>query len=113
MRSSSVSELALEQVTTDVLLRWLAACRAARLPGRPGPNVVSLGGEHLDRFAITTINQRLAAVSGLFAFRAMRDPGGRNPVPRGREARRVVAGDRNGLLAHLVRRPKTRSALRL
>lgn len=108
-----VERLALEQVTTDALLRWLAACRAARLPGRPGPNVVSLGGQHLDKYAVTTINQRLAAVSGLFAFRAMRDPDARNPVPRGREARRVAAGERNGLLAHLVRRPKARSALRL
>lgn len=100
-------------MTTDVLLRWLAACRAAQLPGRPGPNVVSLRGERLDRYAVTTINRRLAAVSGLFAFRAMRDPNAPNPVPRGREARWAAGGERNGLLAHLVRRPKPRSALRL
>lgn len=30
--------LGIEDVTTPVLLRFLAACRAARLPGRPGPN---------------------------------------------------------------------------
>lgn len=105
--------LELDRVTTDVLLRWLAACRAAQLPGRPGPNVVSLRGERLDRYAVTTINRRLAAVSGLFAFRAMRDPNAPNPVPRGREARWAAGGERNGLLAHLVRRPKPRSALRL
>ena len=27
-------------VTTEVLLRFLRACRQARVPGRPGPNVV-------------------------------------------------------------------------
>ena len=35
-----------------------------------------------------------------------------NPVPKGREARSATAGERTGLLAHLVR-PKRRSALRL
>jgi site-specific recombinase XerD len=103
----------IDEVTTDVLLRWLAACRAACLAGRPGPNVVAIGGGRLDGYAAATINHRLAAISGLFAFRAMRDPDARNPVPRGREARRISAGERNGLLAHLARRPKPRSALRL
>jgi site-specific recombinase XerC len=42
----------------------------------------------------------------------MRDPEVRNPIPSGREARRVSAAERNGLLGHLVR-PKRRSALRL
>src|SRR5262245_32397068 len=70
-----VSEcLGLETVTTDVLLRWLAANRAARLPGRPAPNVVSMRGERLDTYAATTINHRLAAVSGLYGFRSMREP---------------------------------------
>jgi len=103
----------LAAVTTDVLLRFLAACREARVPGRPGPNVVSLGGRRLDQYAAATINHRLIAISGLFAFRAMRDPDALNPVPKGREVRRVAAGERSGLLAHAVRRPKTRSVLRL
>ena len=102
----------LAAVTTDVLLRFLAACREARMPGRPGPNVVSLGGRRLDQYAAATINHRLIAIAGLFAFRAMRDPDAPNPVPKGREARRA-AGERSGLLAHAVRRPKTRSVLRL
>src|SRR5439155_24055296 len=85
----------------------------ARSPGRPGPNVVRLGGGRVDQYAVTTINRRLAAISGLFAMRSMRDPTLANPVPRGREARRPVAGERNGLLAHTVRRPKSRSAVRL
>ncbi len=37
--------LALDEVTTDVLLRFLAACRDAQLPGRPGPNVITMGGQ--------------------------------------------------------------------
>lgn len=104
--------LALEAVTTEVLLDYLRACRDASVPGRPS-NVVSLSGVRADRYAATTINHRLAAVTGLFAFRMMRDPTTANPVPKGREARRVTAAERNGLLGHLATRPKPRSALRL
>ena len=43
----------------------------------------------------------------------MRDPDRPNPVPKGREAHRVVAGEKTGLLGHLVRKPRPRSALRL
>lgn len=105
--------LELDAVTTEVLLRFMAACRAVRLAGRPGANVVSLGGDRLDGYAPSTINHRLAVIAGLFAYRQMRDPDARNPVPRGREARFASAGERSGLLAHLIRRPKRRSALRL
>lgn len=103
----------LEEVTTEVLLRFLRACRDAKVPGRPGPNVVTLSGRRVDQYAVTTINRRLAAISGLFAFSAMRDPEVKNPVPKGREARWRVAGERTGMLAHTARRPKSRSSLRL
>jgi integrase/recombinase XerD len=93
----------LEAVTTDMLLAWLAACRQARLPGRPGPNVVSIGGGRLDGYAATTINHRLAAITGLYGFRSMRDPAALNPVPKGRETRWVHSAQRNGLLGHLAR----------
>jgi len=66
-------DVALGEVSTDTLLRFLAACRAARLPGRPGPNVVTMAGRPADAYAAATINRRLAAISGMFAFRAMRD----------------------------------------
>jgi integrase/recombinase XerD len=105
--------LDLDAVTTDVLLQFLAACRATRLSGRPGPNVVSLRGDRLDGYAATTINHRLAALTGLFAFRQLRDPDAPNPVPRGREARFASAGESTGLLAHVARRRKPRSPLRL
>ena len=36
--------LGLGEVSTDVLLRFLRACRDAQVPGRPGPNVVTLYG---------------------------------------------------------------------
>jgi site-specific recombinase XerD len=105
--------IALQAVDTGVLLRFLAACRQARLPGRPAQNVVSIrDGRRLDGYAPATINRRLAAITGLFAFREVRDSAAVSPVPKGREARWVAAGERNGLLAHLVR-PKRRSALRL
>jgi len=102
-----------DAVTTEVLLRFMAACRAVRLASRPGPNVVSLRGDRLDGLAPTTINHRLAAIAGLFAFRGMREPEAPDPVPRGREARFAAAGERTGLLTHLARRPRSRSALRL
>jgi integrase/recombinase XerD len=105
-------DLVVEAVTTEVLLGYLRSCRDASVPGRAS-NVVSLSGARADRYAVTTINHRLAALTGLFAFRTMRDPTVANPVPKGREARRVSAVERNGLLGHLATRPKQRSALRL
>ena len=109
----AAEEEPVEGVTTEVLLRFLHACREAKVPGRPGPNVVSLSGRRMDQYAVATINRRLAAISGLFTFVAMRDPEAKNPVPKGREARWRVAGERTGMLAHTARRPKNRSSLRL
>ncbi|MGH3847396.1 MAG: tyrosine-type recombinase/integrase [Pseudonocardiaceae bacterium] len=54
----------------------------------------------------------MAAISAMFAFREMRDPSARNPVPRGRVARMAARGERGGLLAH-VAKPKARSRLRV
>ena len=106
-------QIGLEDVSTDVLLRFLAACRQAKVPGRPGPNVVRMDGRRADGYAPATTNLRLAAISGLFGFRCMRDPDAKNPVPRGREARRLSVGERAGLLSHVAHRPRYRSPLRL
>jgi site-specific recombinase XerD len=100
-------------VTTDVLLRYLAACRAATLPGRPGGNVYSIRDGRSIGYAPSTINRRLAAIAALFAYWSMRDPAAPRPVPKGRPARWVARGQRAGLLGHLVHRPNPRSALRL
>ena len=86
--------IGLDSVTTVVLLDFLRACREAKVPGRPTGNVVTMSGQPLDRYAAATINHRLAAISGLFAFRAMRDPDLPNLVPKGREARSATAGER-------------------
>jgi site-specific recombinase XerD len=72
-----------------------------------------MDGQRLDRYAATTINRRLAAISGLFTFAGLRSPETKNPVPKGREARWAAAGERSGMLAHTTRRRKSRSALRL
>ncbi len=104
--------VALEEVSTDTLLRYLAACRTARLPDRPGGNVYPIRDGRNVGYAPATINRRLAAVSGLFAFRQLRDPDAPNPVPRGKQARRTSAGERAGELGHLAR-GKPRSALRV
>ncbi len=98
-------------VDTDVLLRYLAACRSERRDGQHG-NVISMASGRAAGFAPATINRRLAAISGLFAFRSMRDPDAANPMPRGPAARRQAAGERAGLLAHLDK-PNPRSKLRV
>jgi integrase len=63
-------------------------------------------------YAATTINRRLAAISGLFSYRQMRDGLATSPVPHGPAALRATPGERSGLLAHL-RKPKQRSRLRV
>lgn len=110
-----LSELDLEvgSVTTNELLDYLRACREATIPGRAGPEVITMTGRRLDRYAATTINRRLAAIAGLYAFAGLRDPEASNPVPRGREARWLTAGEKSGMLAHTRRRQQPRSALRL
>jgi site-specific recombinase XerD len=105
--------IGVEAVTTDALLRFLAACRQARVAGRPGPNVFRLDGRRSDGYAPATLNNRIAAISGLFAFRSMRGPELKNPVPKGREAKWLSAGERAGMLVHVRRRPRQRSAIRL
>lgn len=109
----TAEDIALDAITTDVLLRFLAACRQAKVPGRPGPNVVRLDGRRADTYAPATTNHRLAAISGMFAFRQLRDPKAKNPVPKGKEACRPSARERAGLLAHVARRRPRRSVLRL
>jgi len=104
--------LDLGQVTTDVLLRYLAACRTQALPGRPGGNVYSIRDGRNAGYAPATINRRLAAVSGLFAYRSMREPDAPNPVPRDAKAQAAAKGERAGLLGHLAK-PKARSRLRV
>ena len=111
----TAEKIELSAVTTDVLLRFLAACRTERVSGRPsGSNVVRLeDGRRADSLSPATINLRLAAVSGLFSFWSMRDPDVTDPVPKGKEAKRLSAGERGGMLAHVSRAPKRRSPLRV
>jgi len=104
--------LGLDAVTTDVMLRFLASCREAATTRRPGGNVYSITDGRNAGYAPATMNRRLAAVSGLFTFRQMRDPAAAMPVPRRREARRAGSGSRTGLLGHL-NRPKAGSGLRV
>ncbi|MDA8282732.1 MAG: tyrosine-type recombinase/integrase [Actinomycetota bacterium] len=111
LRWLTSEELRLDAVGTDVLLRYLAACRTTKLPGQH-ENLIPLRRGRAVGLAPATVNRRLAAISGLFAFREMRDPGAPNPVPRGPAARRSAKGERNGLLGHLSR-PKPRSKLRV
>jgi integrase/recombinase XerC len=107
-----LEDLGLGQVSTDVLLRFLAFCRVAVLPGQAGGNVVPLRSGRANGYAPATINRRLAAISGLFGYRAMRDPAVASPVPRATATRRATPAQRAGLLAHLDR-PKGRSRLRV
>ena len=106
------ADVALDAVSTDVLLRYLSTCREAKVPGRRGDNVYSIRDGRNVGYAPSTINRRLAAISAMFGFACMRDPSRVNPVPRGRQARASARGERSGMLGHLAR-PKARSALRV
>ena len=84
--------VALDAVTTEVLLRYLAACREAAVPGRAGGNVYSIRDGRNSGYAPATINRRLAAISGMFAFRACETRARVNPVPRGRGGAAAARG---------------------
>ena len=67
--------ISLDAVTTEVLLGFLASCRdAAPHTGLAATCTRSVDGRNTG-FAPATINRRLAAISGLFTFRPMREPG--------------------------------------
>ena len=105
-------DIALVDVDVDVMLRFLTACREATPHERRGGNVYSIRDGRNTGYAPATINRRLAAISSLFAFREMREPGAHSPIPRGRVARLRAGGEHAGLLAH-VGKPKPRSKLRV
>lgn len=107
------TRLRVDDVVTEDVLGFLAACRQERIPGRPGPNVVDLDGRPTDRLSPASVNLRLAAVAGMFEFLAMRNPGSRSPIPKGKPSSWFAAGERTGMLAHTRRRPAPRSRLRL
>ena len=105
-------ETELADVTAETLLRYLAHCRTATFGGRPGGNVYSIRDGRSTGYAAATVNRRMAAVSGLFEFRAMRDPGAPSPVPKGAGRRRAARAERGGLLGHLAT-ARTASRLRV
>jgi integrase/recombinase XerC len=74
----------IESVDTDTLLRYLAACRSQVLAHQHGGNVFSIRDGRSTGYAPRTVKRRLAALPGLFRFRAMRTPGAPNPIPRPR-----------------------------
>jgi site-specific recombinase XerD len=85
------------EVTTADVLRFIERQRAAR-----NGNVVRLAdGE--SGLALTTIKRRLATVSGLFEYLAIRGLVARNPVPRSLSARPGRAPVRG---APLIRAPR-------
>ncbi len=70
-----------------MLLRFLRACREAKVPGRPGPNVVRLVGS--TDGPVRGHDDQPAAGGDLGAVHVRGDAGPdlKNPVPKGREAR--------------------------
>ena len=63
-------------------------------------------------YAAATVNRRMAAISGMFEFRAMRDPDKPSPVPKGAARRQAGRSERSGLLGHLAA-PRPTSKLRV
>lgn len=109
----TASGLTIDAVGTSGVLDFLASCRQETVRGRPGPNVLDLSGNRRDRLAPASINLRLAAVTGLYEYRAMLDPSSPSPIPKGRPSSWFAPGERSGLLGHTKRRPAPRSRLRL
>lgn len=102
----------LADVTAETLLRYLSHCRTATFPGRPGGNVYSIRDGRSAGYSAATVNRRMAAISGMFEFRAMRDPGMPSPVPKGAARRQAGRAERSGLLGHLAA-PRPTSKLRV
>ena len=107
----TAGRLAPGEVSAGVVLRYLAYCRRALLPGRAGGNVCSIRNGRNAGDAAATMP---AAGRGVGPVRLRGDagPGCAGPIPRRAEARRAAAGERSGLLARLAR-PKRRSGLRV
>jgi site-specific recombinase XerD len=102
----------LGDVTAESLLRYLSHCRTATFRGRPGGNVYSIRDGRSAGYAAATVNRRMAAISGMFEFRAMRDPDKLSPVPRGAGPAPAPRAERSGLLGHLAA-PRPASKLRV
>jgi site-specific recombinase XerD len=102
----------LGDVTAETLLRYLSHCRTATFPGRPGGNVYSIRDGRSAGYSAATVNRRMAAISGMFEFRAMRDPGLPSPVPKGAARRQAGRAERGGMLGHLAA-PRPASKLRV
>ncbi len=102
----------LADVTAEMLLGYLAYCRTATFRGRPGGNVYSIRDGRRTGYAAATVNRRMAAISGMFEFRAMRDPDTSSPVPKGAARRQAGRAERGGLLGHLAA-PRPASKLRV
>ena len=102
----------LGDVTAETLLRYLSRCRTATFRGRPGGNVYLIRDGRSTGYAAATVNRRMAAISGMFEFRAMRDPDTPSPVPKGAARRQAGRAGRGGLLGHLAA-PRPASKLRV
>jgi site-specific recombinase XerD len=102
----------LADVTAETLLRYLSHCRTATFRGRPGGNVYSIRDGRSAGYAAATVNRRMAAIAGLFEFRAMRDPDAPSPVPKGAARRQAGRAERGGLLGHPAA-PRPASKLRV
>ncbi len=109
----SVTGLDIDEVATSDVLEFLSWCRQETVRDRPGPNVLDLNGQRRDRLAPASINLRLAAVTGLYEYLSMRDPGRSSPIPKGGLSSWFAPGERAGLLGHTKRRPAARSRLRV
>ena len=99
----------LGDVTAEMLLRYLSYCRTATFRGRPGGNVYSIRDGRSTGYAAATVNRRMAAISGMFEFRAMRDPDKPSPVPRARPAARPAAASGAGCWDTWPRRGRRRN----
>jgi site-specific recombinase XerD len=112
LRWLAQERLDLAEVSTEALLGYLAALRTEPAPRARSTNVRSIIDAGKVGYAPTTVNRRMAAISRLFGFLAMREPSAVNPMPSRRSVRARNEHPPSGLLGHLSR-PQGRSPLRV
>ncbi len=101
-------------VASDDILAYVEWQKTVHNPQRPDANVYRIEDGSNGGMSVLTINRRLAAISGLYAYLFRQDPSQvkRNPIPHAQESRSWRrAGRTRGLLGHVRSKVSTNGIL--